>query len=345
MSPKKKPGMLKRGVQPKTINNVAAKVQAAESATTQQYETKNVALSNINLWEDQPRAFKLTTDDVIRGFILEDDEHYGDKSDELNNIISLALSIKELGLLYTPLAFALPGKCVQLLGGQRRTMASIFALFHIISNANDDGDLTHEVKVSPAPDLTLLDNERIAIKVFSRKPDDITLERMAVADNTQRSDLSIGDRLRWAVKFANMLHDLKHELTWRDLADTLALNRSQAFEWKKVIDNRDDQYIKKTIDLVIQELISFKQLTELAAESVKNRKAMFDSWFKKKTKSDSIKKVSLGSTSNYSALKSLIMANVHGAQTEVFEKVDWEKPQQVKKAFNAFLTYWETNHG
>ncbi|PCI07394.1 MAG: hypothetical protein COB77_04730 [Gammaproteobacteria bacterium] len=83
-------GMLKRGVQPKTINNVAAKVQAAESAITQQYETKNVALSNINLWDDQPRAFKLTTDDVIRGFILEEDEHYGDKSDELNNIISLA---------------------------------------------------------------------------------------------------------------------------------------------------------------------------------------------------------------------------------------------------------------
>lgn len=342
---KKKPGMIKRGVQPATIDKVAAQVQAAETATTQQYDTKSVPLSNIVLWDDQPRSFKLTLQDVIRGIILEEDEHYADKCLELEGIATLALSIKEFGLLYPPIAFALPGKNVQLLGGQRRTMAAIYGLLHTVSTSIDSGLILHEVSVSPVPDSSLLEKERISVKVFSRKPDEITLERMAVADNTQRSDLSISDRLRWAVKFADKLHKNKHDLTWRDLADTLALSRSQAFEWKRVVDTRDDRFVKKAIALVIEDTISFKQLLELASAPSAEREGIFNSWFRKSPAPDSPKKVSLGTTTNLSALKSLIMSNVTGEQKDLFAEVDWDKTAQVKKAFSEFMTYWESNHG
>lgn len=341
-TPKRRPGMIKRGVQKDTIDKVAAQVQAAESATTQAHETKNIALSNINIWEEQPRTFKLTIEDVIRGYIVDTDSDFEEKTDELEGIASLALSIKEFGLWYSPIAYALPGKRVQLIGGQRRTMASIFALLHVVRADNDDSEGEYEVVVSPVPDSSRLDNERIAVKVFTKKPDEITMERISVADNTQRSDLSISDRLSWAVKFANKLHERGQVISWRDLSDTLALSRSQAFEWKKIIDSRSDHFVSKAISLVIDGTINFKRLNDLASAPAGTRKAMFDSWFKKSPAPDSPKKVSLGGTTNYSAIKRLIMTNINEEQKKQFADTNWDDAKQVKQAFSAFLTYWES---
>lgn len=345
MTNKKRPGLLRKGVAKSTIDNVAAKVQAAQLATTQEYETKSVPLSKIHIWDDQPRTLALTLDDVKRGSILSGDPDYDIKHTELMGIISLALSIREFGMLYQPLAYALPGQEVQLMGGQRRVMASIFSLFHIVEKETDSGETFYDVQESPAPDSSLLETTRIEIKVFSKKPDVLNLERISMADNMQRKGLPIGDRLKWAVNFANIMDELGEVLSWKDLASTLALNRSQAFEWKKIIDNRQDTYIRRAIELVSNETLTLNQLVELAGQSAKKRKALLDSWLNKSPAPDSKRKVSLGTTTNLNALKSLIMANIDASLEREFESVDWGHPSQVKKAFKKFMSYWESVNG
>ena len=75
----KRPGIVKRGVSQGTIDKVAAKVTAAQNAETQEFEMKQVALARIKLWEQQPRGFHLTMEDIYRGLIEEQDTYATEK--------------------------------------------------------------------------------------------------------------------------------------------------------------------------------------------------------------------------------------------------------------------------
>ena len=343
----KKPGLLKRnrGVQPGTINKVAAQVAAAESAETHEYEQRQVPLTNIHLWDDQPRSFQLTLEDIYRGHIKSDDELVEQKQNELEGIIGLAMSQKAFGILNAPLAYALPGKAVQLMGGQRRTMAAIFAVLHIRTTMGSDDIPKHDIKLSESPDLESLQIERIAIKVFVKKPDELVLESIGIADNVQRTDLPISDKLRWVVKFATQKESKGLDIGWRDLVDTLGLSRSQAYEWLKVVNSRTDIWVEKVIEMVIAGKVPFKKLSDLAAAEESERESLFQSWFEDRPASDRNSRVSLGTTDNLNALRSLVLANVSEQQKAQFEQIDWNKPKEAKKGFTAFLKNWEESHG
>ncbi|MEN8132945.1 MAG: hypothetical protein ABFS45_22765 [Pseudomonadota bacterium] len=344
-SKKKKPGMLRRGVQPGTIDKVAAQVAAAESAETHEYEVRHVPIANIHLWENQPRTFYLTMEDVCRGSVDSTDEFVEQKKDELEGIIGLAMSLKEFGMLNAPLAYALPGKRVQLLGGQRRTMASVFALFHICTTIGSDDVPRHDVEINAVPDRSLLVAERIAVKVFSRKPDEITVERIGMADNVQRTELPIADKLRWLIKYADKMEGRGREVEWRDLVDTLGLSRSQAYEWVKVVKARKDKWVHKVVEMVLLSETSLKRLTEIAAAEAAHRESIFRAWFEKRPTPDIKHRVSLGVSSNLHAIRNLVLENVEEAERKRFDQIDWSKPKEVKKAFTEFMKYWEEKHG
>ena len=341
----RRPGLVRRGVTQGTIDKVAAKVTAAENAETQEFEMRQVALSRIKLWEDQPREFHLTLDDIYRGEIKEDDTHAEEKKDELEGVVGLAMSLCNFGMLNAPLAYALPGREVQLLGGQRRTMASIFALFHIgTSNGPDDMPI-QRVEINPAPDMEKLDGERISIKVYSRKPGGLKIEEVGMIDNSHRTDLPVTDRLRWALKYADKKESQGLEIKWRDMADTLGLNRSQAYQWQKVMSSRTDEWVKKVIAKVLNNEVPFQKLSEIAATNSNDRRGLYRSWFEARPTSDKRNRVSLGVSSNLPALRSLIFANVSTKSKDSFSDIDWENPKQVKKAFADFLKIWEQDHG
>lgn len=340
---KKRPGIVRRGAQPETINKVAARVAAAESTETQEYDVRQIPLSHIQLWDEQPRTFFLTIVDIYRGFVVETDEHALVKKDELEGVIGLAMSIKEFGMLNVPLAYALPGKQVQLMGGQRRTMAAIFALFHIQSHVDENNVIRHEVEINAEPDLTLLDNERIAVKCYTRKPDDLMVERIGMTDNVQRSEVPIPDRLRWIVKYADKVEARGRELTWQDMSDTLGVTRSRAFDWLKVVKNRNDKWVRKVIVLVSEGTVSFKKLTEIVSTEPQDRQKLFESWYVRKPKKE--RRVSLGATSSLNALQHLVLNNVEGEEHRHFSSVNWDKPSEVKQAFSEFLRNWEQKYG
>ncbi|BBL60838.1 ParB N-terminal domain-containing protein [Methylomonas sp. OY6] len=344
----RKPGLLKRnavGVQPGTISKVAAQIAAAENAKQQEYELRQVPLADIQLWEDQPRTFHLTLSDIYRGYIQEDDPYRMNKTEELEGIITLAMSLKEFGLLNPPIAFALPGKHVQLMGGQRRTMAAIFGLFHLETIIDEHENRVHELTINPEPDLTLLHVERITVKVFLRKPQAQTVERLGIIDNVQRDDLSIGDKLRWLIKFSAHQEEKGRAVRWRDLVDTLGLSRSQAYEWMNVVQTRNDEYVRQVIQFVIEGNASFARLLELAKADSHQRAHQFRLWFGERGGRGNTAKVSLGHTTNLNALKSLVLANVDDDHLEEFKALNWDDPKSVKKAFATFLDYWIEKNG
>lgn len=344
----KRPGLLKRpfkGVQAETIDKVAAQVAAAESAVTHEYEMRHVPLAHVQLWEDQPRTFHLVLDDIYRGRIDPNDPLADVKAAELEGIIGLAMSQREFGMLNAPLAYALPGKRVQLMGGQRRTMAAIFALFHIRTTVNHRDIKEHDVEIDESPDLSRLESERIVVKVFGRKPDDLTLERVGMVDNVQRTELPISDKLRWLVKFADRIEGRGREVHWRDLVDTMGLSRSQAYEWLTVVQARRDPWIMRLLERVMAGTAPFARLAELAKAPANDREALFEAWYGQRPAPDTAPRVSLGATTNLSALRSLVLSNVEGEMKVKLESIDWQNPRAAKRAFADFLTHWEAKHG
>jgi hypothetical protein len=344
----KRPGLLKRrvkGVQTETIDKVAAQVAAAESAEVQKYETKHVPLGRIKIWEDQPRTFLLTLDDVYRGSILPDDEDAEIKQDELERLIGLAMSLREFDMLNSPLAYALPGQFVQLLGGQRRTMASILALFHIKTTIGDDDIARHDFVVNDNPNMELLESERIVVKVFNKKPDELTLERISMVDNVQHAELPVSDKLNWLIRFANMKEERGRRVEWRDLVDTMGLSRSQSYALLKVVETRQDPWVQKVLEKVRNEQCALKHLTAISAAEEADREGMYKALFEARPTSDKTKRVSLGVTDNLPALKHLVLSNVSDDDMSRFDSIDWNKPKMVKKAFADFLEYWVEKHG
>ncbi len=341
----KRPGLVKRGVSQGTINKVAAKVTAAENAEMQEFEMRQVALARIRLWEKQPREFHLTINDICRGEIDEHEVYAVEKKDELEGVIGLALSLCAFGMLNAPLAYALPGRDIQLLGGQRRTMASIFALFHIKTTIGTDGLPRQQVEINASPDMEKLNSERILVKVFSRKPDLLKIEEVGMIDNSQRAELPVTDRLRWALKYAEMKEDSGHEVKWRDMSDTLGLNRSQAYQWQKVVNARNDEWVGKVAHKVLNSSFAFQKLSEIAAAEPADRKELYLSWTKKSPTSDKKNRVSLGVSSNLPAIRNLILSNINDKSRDAFDNIDWDNPKMVKKAFTGFLKLWEEEHG
>jgi len=334
--------MIKKGMLHKrkgqAIDRAASEIEAAVSAKTAEHKIIKVALAHIDLWADQPRTFHLTLEDVYQGVINEDDPKRLEKEDELEGIIGLAVSTTIHGIVNPPVAYQKPGQRVELIGGQRRTMAAIFAALHM---GMQEGEPV--VTINSDPDHSILETEKIDVKVYARKPDEETLEKLALIDNTQRVQLSMQDKMRAALVLAKGVEakgeDIKHTM----LIDALGVSRAQAFYWQKVMKNRDAKWVKETLDMLMKGKASFTQLRKMAEASPGDRKALFEKWFKSPSVDSG--KVSLGTSTSLPAIQKLVMMNVDEAGRSDFEQYDWNDPRQVKAAFSKFLEYWEQQYG
>jgi len=237
-----------------------------------------------------------------------------------------------------PVAYEKPGQAVQLIGGQRRTMAAIFAAFHLDMESGEP-----MVEVNPNPDLKLLESIKIAVKVYLRKPDARTLKRIGIIDNTQRINLPTSDKLRWALDYADDIESTGEEVDHIDLVDSLGLSRSQGFEWLRVIKTRKDRWVAKVVDMALINKATFKQLQDISSADADKREDLYESWFGISPSTDSVR-ISLGVSSNLTAIQRLVLANIDRKDRAVFEEIDWSNPKKAKKGFAEFLRYWEAKH-
>ena len=366
-----RPSPLKRlaslGVRSATIDRVAEGVSAAENARLKEYELRDVALADIQIWADQPRRTTLQVDDVIRGSIPDTDRYQARKESELEKIISLALSQCEHGMLNAPLAYALPGRRVHLLGGQRRTMAAIFAALH--TRVNDDGEC--EIRINPEPDLAVLETQRITVKVYLRKPDMLRMSKIGIVDNVQREDLPMGDRVQWLMTYVEHKKEVNPRavVTWREISDSIGVSRSQAYQWLAILHARDDVTVQKVIQDVIAGKTHLARAVDIAKSDPDERVAIYEQVQREMAlrsespESEEIAdppevapkqrlpnanpgRVSLGATGSLNALRTLVLRNVEEPEErKKLEQIDWSDPREVKKGFTAFLRYWESKYG
>lgn len=342
----KKPVILKRqlGVKPSTIDMVAAQVAAASSAETAEYELRRVALSHINIWSEQPRQMFITMEDIYLGVIDFSDIHHENKVLELEGIIGLAFSLKEFGMLNPPLAHALPGRDVQLLGGQRRVMAAIFAALHIETSV-EEGRAKHEVKISSSPDMSILENEKVEVKVYKKRPSDDDIEKIGIVDNAQRTNLPPSDVLRWLLAYADRKQAREEVITHNDIITILGVGRSMAFGYVKLIKHSNLPWVKEACGMVCSGKGSINDIFQIIEASASQREALYNKLFGVNPPIIKRTKISLGSSSNLPAIRNLIMANASMELKEQFDKVNWSNPRDVRKAFNDFLKSWENTHG
>jgi hypothetical protein len=344
---KKRPGLLfKRslGVKSETIVNLASKVSEAESAKLKETEYRHVTFADIQFWDMQPRKLNLTIDDIFRGEVLSSDEKYPVKKKELDEIIKLAISIKLQDILKPLLVSAKPGKTVLLLGGQRRVMASVFALFHL-QDLKTDEDNGIEVIINQEPDFSILDSKLFPANVILQKLDTLTMLKLAGADNGGQVNLNIPEKLNLLIRIADESEANGKKLPWHDLTSTIQVSRSQAFEWLKIVDHRTDPIVKQVIFKVSEENVPINRLFEIVNTQPEERSKMFETWFGKSQEKDIQPNVSLGKTNNLQAIRSLVLANSEGDIYDRLESLDWENPKMAKKGFEEFLKYWVSKHG
>jgi len=332
----KRPEIVKRGrgVQPETIDMVAKQISSAMNATTNEFEIKHIALSSINLWDEQPRTFHVTYNEVIKGAVDQDSDNVAKKEEELEGIIGLALSIDQLGMLNCPIAYALPGGNVQVLAGQRRMMAASFAALYISEG---------EINCSSNPDLSTLDRVKIKIKVYGKRPDSVLIEQIGIADNTQRVDLPVSDVLSWLIRYAEYKSHANLKLSWQEVVSNLNVSRARAFHWLKIINEMDSEWVKRCCRKVIDENAPIKYLMTIAAAENVEREALYKAYFEKSLAVDS--KISITKKLSTSSVRSLILANASQELKADLSHVDWNNSRSVKKAFSLFIDDWENIHG
>ena len=168
-----------------------------------------VPLKKIEIDPDNPIHLLLTANDLRNGLAV-DDTDYLRKSNELEELHSLANSIKEQGII-NPVVVYKFGENYRLIAGERRTLASILA-----------------------------GKSDIQAKILDGRPSELKIGLLQWIENIERSDLTLWERLRNLEKVAMAYIRKKsiaslEQLTITELSHLLGCSKSQAINYKAVL--------------------------------------------------------------------------------------------------------------
>jgi len=319
----------------KNAADVSKAIETAESATLEP-RYRDVPLAMIEMDPDQPREIALKFEDVIRGQILEEDSEGDRKTQELDEIRNLAVTQRSVGELYAPVGYERAGQRVRLIDGHRRYLSRVYKAMHIDATPPARPDVLNEVKM--------------ACKVYPRKPDAHVIEEIAIIGNIQRKELSLRDMLSWAFRRdARNRAEAGEALSAKFFSGTLGLKNSQAAKWARIVNVGADELAPVMDALKAGRVIAFNALYTACAESnVRKRTALIAKLAGTgavRTKRASRSGVSLGRATNLNALRLLIERNMDAEALEAFKGTNWESAAEVQKAFQRFLKDWEKRYG
>lgn len=178
-----------------------------------------VPIKKIELDLHNPRELHLELHELPQG-PSKDDPLYELKQNEMHNLASLAHSIKEQGLLNPVIVYRQADR-YRLVAGERRTLASKLAGL-----------------------------EDIQAKILEQKPNPLKLAMVQWAENIERSDLSLWERLRNLEKILEAYVQEKattfDRVTATELSGLLGCSLPHAANYKQVLSAPDDlkNYIK-----------------------------------------------------------------------------------------------------
>lgn len=322
----------------KNVGDAGEAIKHAELAR-EDSRYKDVAMTNIELDPDQPRRLNFTLEEVVRG-IDEQDINLKIKQEELEEIKNMALTLGNVGALYAPVGYELPGQRVRLIDGHRRFLAQLYKVIHIDNGQNESIDIN-----------SVLSGSKMTCKVYPTKPPQDVIEDIAIIGNIQRKELNVYETLNWAFR-RNEQHQSAHDgksLGTRFFIEKIGIKNSQASKWNRIISVGREQLQEALGALESGELTQLEQIYTLASEPNKRkRSALLDRMRKRKlaVKQKSASNfVSLGRTDNIAAIRSLIDANADVETQNKIKETDWSKPSEAQRAFRVFMVAWEKRHG
>lgn len=172
--------------------------------------TADIKLADIELDPDNPR--KLSVDlEILKRRMGEQQNITRDIQDDVSSLKSLSESIKDQGLIHPILAYQIDSKKYRLISGERRVCASILAGM-----------------------------EKISARIFKDKPSSLELSIIQWAENMEREDLSLWERLnnvRMIVDcYAKERSISGNEVKKRELAGLLGCSFQQATNYAALLD-------------------------------------------------------------------------------------------------------------
>lgn len=177
-----------------------------------------IPIKRIEVDPENPRDFALNIPDLYQG-IMESDEHYIRKSEELASLQTIAHSIREQGVI-NPIVVYKFGEKYRLVAGERRTMASILA-----------------------------GKTDIQAKILDSKPSELKISLLQWIENVERTDLTLWERLRNLEKIIKVHTSRKglsaEQITVTELSNLIGCTKPHAMNYKAVL--LADESIKKLV--------------------------------------------------------------------------------------------------
>lgn len=292
-----------------------------------------IPLRKLELDPNNPRDLHLTFTDIEAPYLAQDD-HYDIKKRELETLASLANSIKEQGVL-NPIIVYQHGDHYRLVAGERRSLASLLA------NKQD-----------------------IPARVLSRKPDALKLSLLQWAENMERSDLSLWERLQ------NIEHIIKAfiktEQISRDnfnndhLINLLSCSRQQASCYQTLLNASPlvQQSLKnnhiKSIDKAVfiarapknqQERLLSDCIAGATLKQLKQTSTLLTSAQKSSKSPRKVHYINFGRSNKPDVAKRILQAVMKDPQLatvgKVLGEINWQNPKSVTNAFKQMIQHLE----
>ena len=314
------------------INQGITEVIDAVKNNTGLFRYEIVALSRIEVDPDNPRELALSVDDLSIGLSI-DDLQFTQKQKEKEDLESLAITIKQDGII-NPIMVYKYGDKYRIIAGERRFLAANLA------GKND-----------------------IHARIVENKPDEIRLRLLQWIENNERKELSLCERLgniEAIVKAYNELHD--KAITADALKDITGLSRTQSHCYLAILRGPNDlrhsiknnalnnldkaafiagivnaDLRKEVIDAAIRgETIKF--LKEMVG-NYNNAAVQITKNNKKSIKT--LKYVNLGKIQNIESIKKIIeivvSQDLYNKHANLFSKINWTNSKDTVTAFKKLL--------
>lgn len=293
-----------------------------------------IPISKIELDPENPRELLLTKVDVING-LDKKDPLYMNKKAELDTLFSLSESILSQGLINPILVYKTPTN-YQLVAGERRLLASLLAK-----------------------------KDTIQVKILAKKPSQLELSLLQWVENMERSDLTLGERLKNVQQIVMSLQESRgdEKITGLELAQAINISKTVAYSYMKVVNAPND--IKDLIQagkiknleaacLILQAEEPLRtKLIELSIEGSSLTKmenlakefTRLPATHKPVKKGRPSEKISFHGTKNplvaQAILESILKNPRFSHFQSVFEAIQWDNSSEINEAFKKLIMVLE----
>ncbi|KTD66448.1 chromosome partitioning protein parB [Legionella santicrucis] len=312
---------------------------AAAQNYSNQLRIDVIPLSKIEVDPDNPRTLTISMNDLLQGF-SENDPLLEIKSKEKEELQSLANSINDHGIL-NPVIVYESNASYRLIAGERRTLASI-----------------------------LIGKSDIQAKIIDKKPDELKIRLLQWVENSERTDLSLHDRLLNFEMIVNAYAKASNfninDIRSIDISNLIGCSKPHASNLKlllaadqdirKIIaENKISNIEKIAILCQIKDLdLRYKAIQDaMNGATLADLKKYLEINFDKNHQHENVtvssyvrgKKISLGSINNINAAKKIFCILLDHVEDSMLKtnlaKVNMDNPRDISRALKTIISNLE----